>query len=186
VFLSFGFIRDNKNIDLLIRALCEVPEAHLVVVGSAQSSTNKPLSFYEQLALEVGVGNRIVFRDEFVPDESLASYFAASDFVVMTYSSEFHSQSGVLNIAARARRRALASGGESPLKSCVQRFALGEFVEPGNLASLVAGVRKLCRQHRGEEPAPEADWNGYAAYASWDVNVQIIADAVHASYCRDV
>jgi len=181
VFLCFGFIRDNKNIDLLIKALREVPEAYLVVVGSAQSSLNKPLSYYQDLALRLGVSNRVVFREEFVPDESLASYFAASDVVVMTYNSEFRSQSGVLNIAARARRPVLASGGESPLKSCVQRFALGEFVEPDSLSALIEGMRKLCRSQRGDETARHPDWDGYSAYASWDSNVTIISSAIHAA-----
>ena len=178
VFLSFGFIRDNKNIDLLVKSLREVPESYLVVVGSAQSSTNKPLTYYQNLAMSLGVSDRVIFREEFVPDESLAGYFAASDFVVMTYNSEFRSQSGVLNIAARAQRRVLASGGESPLKSCVQRFALGEFVEPDNLSALVEGMKKLCRNHGGEETERHPDWNGYSAYASWNSNVRIISDAV--------
>jgi glycosyltransferase involved in cell wall biosynthesis len=181
VFLSFGFIRDNKNIDLLIRALHEVPESYLVVVGSAQSSTNKPLSYYRNLAARLGVSDRVTFREEFVPDESLAGYFAASDFVVMTYNSKFRSQSGVLNIAARARRPVLASGGESPLKSCVQKFALGEFVEPDSLSALSEGMKKLCRNLRGEETARHPDWHGYSAYASWDSNVKIISGAFHAA-----
>lgn len=178
VFLSFGFLRDNKNIDLLIKALAQVPQAYLVVVGSAQSSSNKPMGFYENLASSVGVADRAAFRDEFVPDEKLAGYFAAADFIVVTYNAGFRSQSGVLNIAARARRRVLASSGKGPLKSCVQRFRLGEFVEPDNLENLVSGMKRLCRQHAGEEDLPPAEWAGYEEYASWDSNARIISEAV--------
>ncbi len=181
VFLSFGFIRDNKNLDLLIRALQFNKQVFLVVVGSAQSSKNKPLQFYQELASAMHVDNRVVFRDEFVPDEALASYFTAADFIAMTYNRDFHSQSGVLNIAARARRRVLASSGESPLGSSVKRFRLGEFVEPDNLELLAAGMRKLCRQHLGELSAPEPNWQGYEEYASWDSNAKIILSAAQAA-----
>lgn len=178
VFLSFGFIRDNKNVDLLIRALAAIPEAMLVVMGSAQSSSNKPMSYYRSLAEELGVSDRVVFREEFIPEEALAGYFAAADFIAITYSATFHSQSGVLNVAARAGRRVLASSGEGPLKSCVQRFKLGVFVEPDNLPDLVRGMKKLCLQHAKTESSQTADWEGYTAYASWDSNVNIISEAV--------
>lgn len=177
VFLSFGFIRDNKNVDLLIRALVVNPEAMLVVMGSAQSSSNKPLSFYRNVAADLGVGERVVFREEFIPDEALAGYFAAADFIAITYNRTFYSQSGVLNVAARARRRVLASAGESPLKSSVTSYRLGEFVEPDNLEVLASGMNKLCRQAVGAAEIPAPDWEGYIAYASWDSNAASISDA---------
>lgn len=177
VFLSFGFIRDNKNVDLLIRALVVNPEATLVVMGSAQSSSNKPMSYYRNLAENLGVSKRVIFREEFVPDAALAGYFTAANYIAITYSGTFHSQSGVLNVAARARRRVLASAGESPLKSSVTHYRLGEFVEPDNLEALASGMNKLCRQARGAAEAPAPDWDGYVAYASWDSNAAIILKA---------
>ena len=186
VFLSFGFIRDNKNVDLLIRALVANPEAMLVVMGSAQSSTNKPLSFYRNLADDLGVSERVVFREEFVPDEALAGYFTAADFIAITYNQTFHSQSGVLNVAARARRRVLASAGESPLKSSVTDYRLGEFVEPDDAEAVANGIRQLCRQARGEVSQPKPDWDGYKAYASWGRNVDIIEGAVAKLFRREV
>lgn len=179
VFLSFGFIRDNKNLDLLIKALAENPCALLVVMGSAQSSRNKPLKFYQDLAEEAGVARRVVFREEFVPDEALAGYFAAADVIAITYDSHFHSQSGVLNIAASARRPVIASSGESPLRTAVERFRLGEFVEPDDQVALASGMRRLTLDVSGAEPSGlRPDWSGYERYASWETNVGIILDAV--------
>jgi len=177
VFLAFGFIRDNKNLNLVIRALVENPSAVLVVMGRAQSKKDKPLEFYRNLAVELGVQNRVKFFDGFVPDEKLASYFAAADVVVLTYDKSFHSQSGVLNVAARARRPVLASAGESPLKDCVEKFRLGVFVEPDDMRALKEGIKKISS---GEWRASsgEPDWQGYEAFASWDVNVVKILDAV--------
>ena len=177
VFLAFGFIRDNKNLNLVIRALVENPSAVLVVMGRAQSKKDKPLEFYRNLAAELGVQDRVKFFDGFVPDEKLASYFAAADVVVLTYDGSFHSQSGVLNVAARARRPVLASAGESPLKDCVQRFQLGVFVEPDDLGALQKGM-KMVASDEWRVMGGGPDWEGYEAFASWDVNVQKILDAV--------
>jgi glycosyltransferase involved in cell wall biosynthesis len=177
VFLAFGFIRDNKNLDLVIRALVENPEALLVVMGKAQSKKDKPVDFYRNLARELGVSDRVRFFDEFVPDEKLASYFAAADVVLLTYDKTFHSQSGVLNVAARARRRVLASAGESPLKDCVQKFKLGVFVEPDDLDALKIGMKMVARGE-SQEAIDSPDWEGYEAFASWDENVAKILEAV--------
>ena len=183
VFLAFGFIRDNKNLDFVIRALVENPSAVLVVMGRAQSKKDKPLEFYRNLAVELGVQDRVKFFDGFVPDEKLASYFAAADVVVLTYDKSFHSQSGVLNVAARSRRPVLASAGESPLKDCVEKFRLGVFVEPDDIRALKEGIKKISS---GEWRASsgEPDWQGYEAFASWDVNVAKILDAVESIKIR--
>ena len=177
VFLAFGFIRDNKNLDLVIRALVENPSVVLVVMGRAQSKKDKPLEFYRNLAAELGVQDRVKFFDGFVPDEKLASYFAAADVVVLTYDASFHSQSGVLNVAARARRLVLASAGESPLKDCVQKFRLGVFVEPDDLRALTNGMKVVASvEWRVMGGGP--DWEGYEAFGSWDVNVAKILEGV--------
>ena len=177
VFLAFGFIRDNKNLDLVIRALVENPSAVLVVMGRAQSKKDKPLEFYRNLAVELGVQDRVNFFDGFVPDEKLASYFAAADVVVLTYDGSFHSQSGVLNVAARARRPVLVSAGESPLKDCLERFRLGVFVEPDNLRALQEGM-KMVMSDEWRVIGGGPDWEGYEAFASWDVNVAKILEGV--------
>jgi glycosyltransferase involved in cell wall biosynthesis len=177
VFLAFGFIRDNKNLDLAIRSLPDNLRAFLVVMGRAQSRKDKPVEFYRKLADGLGVGDRVRFFDEFVPDEKLASYFAAADVVLLTYDKTFHSQSGVLNVAARARRRVLASAGESPLKDCVQKFKLGVFVEPDDLDALKIGMKMVARGE-SQEAIDSPDWEGYEAFASWDENVAKILEAV--------
>jgi glycosyltransferase involved in cell wall biosynthesis len=179
VFLAFGYIRDNKNLDLVIRALAEFPQAHLIVMGKAQSQKDKPVEFYRKLADELDMSGRVKFFATFVPDEKLASYFAAADVVVLTYDKSFHSQSGVLNVAARARRPVLASAGESPLKDCVQKFRLGVFVEPDDMRALKEGIKKIS-SCEWRASSGEPDWQGYEAFASWDVNVAKILDAVES------
>ena len=189
VFLAFGFIRDNKNVDLLIRALARIPLASLAVVGRAQSSRNRPVQYYRDLAAELGVADRVRFSEEFVPDERLAGYFSAADVIAITYSKEFHSQSGVLNVAARSRKLVLASSGEGPLKTAVTKFGLGKFVEPDDLDSMVAGMGQLCdevKKHRGQAAAADKsqqqseqpNYAAYELYASWRANAAVLLEVL--------
>jgi glycosyltransferase involved in cell wall biosynthesis len=184
--LSFGFIRDGKNLDLLIRALSHCPAASLIIMGRVQSeAVCRPVSFYRELAEAEGVQDRVRFIEGFVPDDELGPCLEAADAIAMTYSASFHSQSGVLNTVAAAAKPVLASSGESPLKECVERFQLGMFVEPDDADAVIEGLRVVCdlvsAQRQGLLPhagAPALDWEGYRRYASWETNARVILDTV--------
>jgi glycosyltransferase involved in cell wall biosynthesis len=171
VFLAFGFIRTNKNLDLVIRALVDHPDAFLVVTGQVPSTKDRPIEFYRNLSHDLGVSERTRFFEQFVPDEKLAGYFAAADFIVLTYGASFCSQSGVLHLAARAHRMVLASAGPSPMEDSIKKFGLGIFVEPDSASALSDGMATLLRTG-----AREPRWDDYAAYASWQVNARILLD----------
>jgi glycosyltransferase involved in cell wall biosynthesis len=164
VFLSFGFLRDNKNLDLFIRAMSSAEDVFLNVAGRQQSGKDRPVSYYLDLATECKVVDRIRFDSDFILDENVPFYFAACDVVLLTYDASFHSQSGVLNIAARYRKPVLASSGESPLRDAVQDFRLGCFVAPDSEAA-ISDVLKT------EMDTKAADWDGYFRHASWETNV---------------
>ncbi len=188
VFLSFGFIRDSKNLDLLIRALPDSPNAYLVVAGRVQSqSANRPVEFYETLASQLGVARKVKLIVEFIPDEDVVGYLQAADVLALTYSASFRSQSGVLNTAAHVNKPLLASSGPGPLKDCVEKFSLGEFVAPDDAQALSDGMAKLTAfveaQRQGRELPHESqrlDWQGYRDYASWRNNARIVIEAVAA------
>jgi glycosyltransferase involved in cell wall biosynthesis len=171
VFLAFGFVRDGKNLDLAVRSLAQVPEAVLVMAGSVASAKDKPFAFYRKLASEIGVAERCHFYEGFVSDDDLGKYFMGTDFVLLTYASSFHSQSGVLNIAARARKPVLASASPSPLIESVRKFQLGVIVEPDSLAAVGTGMQRLL----AAPPSPR--WDDYEATASWTANAQGVLEA---------
>lgn len=164
VFLAFGYLRDEKNLDLALRALRDVPGAFMVIAGAVPSGKDKPFNFYRELAAREGVAGRVVFHEGFVADADLAAYFAGADFVLLTYSATFHSQSGVLNLAARARKPVLASAAPSPMIESVTRFRLGVAVPPDSVAAIVEGMNRLL----AEPPPPDSE--AYEAAASWTAN----------------
>jgi glycosyltransferase involved in cell wall biosynthesis len=172
VFLSFGFVRDGKNLDLAIRALKAVPEAFLVIAGQVAARSDRPFAYYHDLGVNLGVSDRCCLKEGFVPDDDLGAMFAGTDFVLLTYSASFHSQSGVLNIAARARKPVLASSAPGPLVDSVRRFNLGVVVEPDSSTAVIRGFLQLIAWK------PTASWSDYERYAGWDVNASRLLNAV--------
>jgi len=175
IFLSFGFVRDGKNLDLAIRALPSVPEVFLVIAGAVASSKDKPFIYYRELAKIEGVSDRVTILEGFVSDVALSNYFLAADFVLLTYSSAFHSQSGVLNIAVRARLPVIASASPSPMLESVKRFDLGVTIDPDRVETIVKGIRQLLEK----KLCPR--WEDYEAFADWDANAQGLLKATGLS-----
>jgi glycosyltransferase involved in cell wall biosynthesis len=171
VLFSFGYVRDGKNLDLVIRALRAVPSVFLVAAGTVASNKDKPFAFYRDLALSEGVADRVQLYEGFVSNADLGSYFAAADVALLTYSSSFKSQSGVLNLAARARVPVLASAAPSPLMESVKRFELGVAVKPDSVEAIIDGLRQLL----GGRLQPR--WEDYEAFADWDANARGVLEA---------
>lgn len=171
VFLSFGYVRDGKNLDLAIRALKEVPEAVLVVAGTVASTKDKTFQDYKNLAQQFGGADRCRFFEGYLRDEELGRYFAGADYVLLTYSADFHSQSGVLNLAAKARKPVLASAAASPMIEAVTRYHLGVAVKPDSMVAIVEGMKKLV------EGKVAPDWDAYEDSASWDLNARRVLEA---------
>ena len=176
VLLAFGHVADRKNLDLLIAALAEVPQAQLVVAGQTASSSDRPVTFYVGLARRLGVAARVHFVDAFIPEGDIPAYFAAADAIALTYDSRFVSQSGVLQIAALWDKPLLASGGPGPLPATVARYGLGVTVEPDSAAAIAAGLARLV----AERPDVAAGFAEYQASTSWKVNVDRLLEVVEA------
>lgn len=174
VLLAFGHIRDNKNLNLLLDALREHPEVHLVVAGSEQSAGQRPADYYRNLASRLSVSDRCHWHVRFIPEAETGRFFAAADFLALTYSGSFKSASGVLSASVRFRKPCIASSGDGPLRSAVCGYDLGIWVQPDNPAALSAGLKQLL--------AGRADprWSDYERDNSWARNAKIIARTMFA------
>jgi glycosyltransferase involved in cell wall biosynthesis len=168
VLLSFGHIRDGKNLDLAIRALPDLPSVCLFVAGKEQSSGQKPISYYQELARTLGVAGQCRWVHGHIPEKEIGNLFAGADSVLLTYNKNFRSASGVLNAAVRYRKPCVASSGGGNLQSVVERYQLGHFVAPDNLNALKTGIQAAMR----EQPNPR--WDSYEQENSWQRNAQLV------------
>ena len=75
VFLAFGHVRDEKNLDLSIRGLPANPEAFFVMAGELVADGNRPFSSYRALAVQLGVADRCYFQERFISDAEVGSFF---------------------------------------------------------------------------------------------------------------
>lgn len=168
VMLAFGYIRDNKNLDLVIQAMANFPNFYLIIAGKEQSSHQKPVAFYQRLASELGVAERCRWHIQLIPDREIGNFFVATDIVLLTYSKTFHSASGVLNISAHYRKPCIASAGNSSLNSVIQRYKLGIWVDPDDKDSIVKGIRRWL------ENSCHPDWQRYFDENSWALNADLV------------
>ncbi len=168
VMLAFGRIWNHKNLDLVIQAMVSFPDLYLLVVGKEQSSGQKPVSVYQELAIKLGVADRCRWHIRFIPDTEVGIFFVAADVILLTYSKTFRSASGVLNIAVHYRKPCLASGGEGALHSVVHRYSLGVWIEPDDLDALVNGIRIWL--HSPLTPR----WKIYCQDNSWVLNAKLV------------
>jgi glycosyltransferase involved in cell wall biosynthesis len=160
--LFFGLLRAYKGLDVLVRALAELPDARLVVAGDPLD----PVEPLRQLARDLGVGSRIEWRLGFVPDDEVARLMAEAAIVVLPYVRT--DASGVLATAIGHGRPVVVSDVGS-LGETVREFGLGEVVPPGDARALADACGRLLADglrgaFEGTRAAREAlTWDAAAA-----------------------
>jgi D-inositol-3-phosphate glycosyltransferase len=135
--LFFGIIRNYKGLDLLLRALASPRlsnlDIKLLVAGEFYENEKKYLDMVEELGIE----NKIMFTNNFVPREEVAHYFAVADLVVLPYLSA--TQSGIVQVAYHFEKPVLVTdvGG---LKEVVPHGKVGYVCEkdPEVIAECIA------------------------------------------------
>lgn len=96
VVLYFGFIREYKGVQYLIKGIPEVIkkiDARFIVAGECYNNTEK----YNKSIENISCSDKLWFIDEFIPDSKVNLYFSAADLVVLPYIDA--TQSGITQIA---------------------------------------------------------------------------------------
>lgn len=170
VLLSFGHIRDGKNLDQIIAALPSLPSAHLLIAGREQSAGQKPAAYYQDLASRLGVADRCHWYTNYIPNDEVWKYFRASDLLLLTYSQDFRSASGVLNVSTQFGLPVLASAGAGPLLEAVKRYGLGSILQHPDATSIAQAVPEALRV--------KGQWLRFAEENSWRLNAERVVDAL--------
>ena len=110
ILLFFGFIRDYKGLDLLMKAYKQSLQQSaisnqllLVVAGEFYNNGEH----YKTLERELQLEGQIAWHTDFIPDERVRYYFSAADLIVQPYKSA--TQSGVTQIAYHFERPMLVT-----------------------------------------------------------------------------
>lgn len=95
--MFFGFIRDYKGLDILLKAMAyaKIKElgVKLIVAGEFYNNEEEHLKSIETL----GISEQVVLRTQFISNEDVRYYFGAADLVVQPYKTA--TQSGISQMA---------------------------------------------------------------------------------------
>ncbi len=137
VLLFVGRLRYYKGLNYLLRAMRELPEARLVVVGTGPMERE-----WKNLARELGVAERVKFVGE-AADADLPAYYAACDVFVLP-CSERSEAFGMVQLEAMAAGRPVVSCDVGTGVAWVnQNEVTGLVVPPRDPAALASAVRRL-------------------------------------------
>jgi glycosyltransferase involved in cell wall biosynthesis len=149
VALFFGLVRPYKGLGVLLEALSKTARsapATLLVVGEFY----EPRQRYTARIEELGIGDRVVIVDRYVPDEEVEKYFMACDVVVLPYLSA--TQSAIVQVAYAFGVPVIVSavGG---LPEVVDDAQTGLVVPPGDAEALAGAINRFFESGAREEMA---------------------------------
>ena len=129
--LFFGFIREYKGLDILLKAMADerlkkLP-LKLIVAGEFYTKAGPYLELIEKLDLQ----KKVILKTTFIPENEVNRYFSAADLIVQPYKSA--TQSGVTQIGYHFEKAMLVTnvGG---LPEIIPDQKIGYVVEPDKLA----------------------------------------------------
>ena len=144
IFLFFGNPREEKGLDLLIRALAALrdrPGWRLVTAGKMKPHQEADI---RGLVEKTGLGNRVRIDARHIADDEAATYYRAANIVVVPYRRIY--ESGVTIMAMSLERAALVSDLE-PLTNKIVHHRTGLVFASGDETSLAAALHEAlgCR-----------------------------------------
>ncbi len=151
--LFFGFIRDYKGLDLLLKAMAlpmlNDPQIKLIVAGEFYCEPDCYLKLISELELK----DRVILRTEFIPDSEIPDYFGAADLVVQPYKSA--TQSGVTQVGYYFNKPMLVTnvGG---LGEIIPHGKVGYVVEP-NPEAIAEAINDFFTNNRYTEMSAMAE-----------------------------
>jgi D-inositol-3-phosphate glycosyltransferase len=172
LLLWVGRLQPWKGVDVALRALREIPQAYLMIVGDGETRAD-----LERLAQELGLAERVRFLGA-LPRERLPSIYAAADLLLATsFASETF---GIGLVEAQACGLPVVASRFGGFPEVIDEGRTGLLVPPRDPAALAAAVRSLIddpeRRRAMADAAP-----GWAAQFSWSAVTDRVEAAYHAA-----
>jgi glycosyltransferase involved in cell wall biosynthesis len=159
--LFFGTVRRYKGLDVLLRALANVPDVRLVVAGDIWSGAG---ALRDQIA-SLGLTERVTLRSGYVAGATIPALFRDVDALVLPYRAGTASQNVLLAHAMGVPVIATRAG---TLGAQVHDGVDGMLAEPDDVPELTSALRRfyapgMPARLRAAVPAVdiESSWTGY-------------------------
>ncbi|MCK4569459.1 MAG: glycosyltransferase [Bacteroidales bacterium] len=168
--LFFGLVRKYKGLDLLIQALASEKLSHLPLKLIVAGEFYDDFEVYRKLVDDLGVYDKVVMDNKFIPNAEVVNYFCAGDLVVQPYRDA--TQSGVTQVAYHFDKPMVVSN-VGALPEMVPDAKAGYVVEPEPEA-IAEAIRKYFDENK-EQVFTENVKNEKKKY-SWDIFLKAIDD----------
>ncbi|HEX9652939.1 MAG TPA: glycosyltransferase [bacterium] len=168
IILFFGYVKAYKGLDLVLQAMPEILKKiklRLLVVGEFYQSE---VSFRQQIA-DLHIEEAVTIRPDFVANEEVSLYFAASNVVVLPYRSA--TQSGIVQIAYQLHKPCIVTdvGG---LAEVVIDNQTGFVVPPEDHRALADAVVRFFQENKEHQFVENVKLE--KSRYSWDFMVETI------------
>lgn len=135
--LFFGLVRRYKGVDLLVRALADIPsDVTLTVAGEFWRGAGE----VRDAIAAAGVADRVELRPGYVPADEIPGLFAAADALVLPYREATATQNVALAFAYGLPVVATTVG---TLPTLVRQGVDGLLCAPDDVGALAAALRRL-------------------------------------------
>ena len=137
VLLFFGNFRKTKGAEVLLDALAKHRDASKLVVVVAGKMKGPDEGRLRSRIAELGIEKIMDLRLGHVPDDMIAHYFCASDFVLLPYLLIFESGVGLMSMSLG---RPIIASDLPPLREIVGQNERGLLFEAENSAALSSAI----------------------------------------------
>jgi glycosyltransferase involved in cell wall biosynthesis len=169
-----GRVVPQKNLPLAVRALREVPDAALIIVGEGPD-----LPAVERAVSDAGVTDRVFLKGA-LPRRSVLEWFRAADAAVLPSDWENFPHAAVEALAAGTPVIATSVGG---VPEIVEQQGNGLLVPSADTAALAAAMRRVTTDHallerlRQGATASSARFTGEATYRALERELERVCQA---------
>ena len=158
VVLYFGVVRDYKGVDVLLKAMHQVPGAELWVVG-------RPLGVSMERLHQLAPPGRVRFVERYVPDAELPAFFRRADVLVLPHRGV--DVSGVL-FAGLAFGKAMVLSDVGGFRELTADHDAGQLVAAGDPRALGAAIGELLADPVARHALEQRALAAAAGPYSWD------------------
>lgn len=121
LLLSFGACHPGKDVEVVFRAIKDVPDVVLVQGGKHTFSVGPSPA---KLAKDYAMEDRVIIKDYYIPEEEKPDYFFAADAVILSYTRQFLSTVSLLWDACHFGTPVIASD-KGQLGDLIEAFPTG-------------------------------------------------------------
>jgi len=139
IILFFGNIRDDKGLDLLLKALYKINKSEYYLIIAGRTLNNYFYKKYLKIIKKLTLKNNVLFLNRFIEENEIPILFNIANFIVLPYKY-FYSQSGVLSTAVSYKLPAIVSNTGS-MGDFVKENGIGIVFEANSLEQLKESIQ---------------------------------------------